>query len=306
MIRKIVEINEDLCNGCELCVTACHEGAIEMIDGKAKLVSDIYCDGLGDCLPACPTGAIEIIERTAVEYSQNAVDERLAAQKKALEAVEEKKVNETVEIKTLPVTDCGCDGAHDEMKKSLPVHDCGCGGAHDEMMKKMQSGGGCPGSAAMKLNVVSGQNVTNKAQAQAKVAGMKERLSEDPVKAELQSKLSSWPVQLNLVNPQADYLEGADLLIAADCTPFAYANFHNDFIKGRVTLIGCPKLDDNDYYIEKIGMILKQNNINSITVVRMEVPCCSGIVGAVKQAMLNSGMIVNYNEVTIGLDGSKS
>lgn len=297
MERKIVEINEELCNGCELCVTACHEGAIEMVDGKARLVSDIYCDGLGDCLPACPTGAIEIIERKAEDYSQEAVDARLEAQKKAMEEAEVKK--------TLPVHDCGCDGAHDEMKKSLPVHDCGCGGAHDEMMKKMQSGGGCPGSAAMKLNVISSGNVTNKAEAQAKVANMANRMMEDPVKAEIQSKLSSWPVQLNLVNPQAEYLEGADLLIAADCTAFAYGNFHNDFIKGRVTLIGCPKLDDNDYYVEKIGMILKQNNIKSITVVRMEVPCCSGIITAAKQAMLNSGMIVNYNEVTIGLDGSK-
>ncbi len=169
----------------------------------------------------------------------------------------------------------------------------------------MQSGGGCPGSAAMKLNVISNGNVSNKAEAQAKVANMANRMTEDPVKADIQSRLSSWPVQLNLVNPQADYLEGADLLIAADCTAFAYGNFHNDFIKGRVTLIGCPKLDDNDYYVEKIGMILKQNNIKSITVVRMEVPCCSGIVTAAKQAMLNSGMIVNYNEVTIGLDGSK-
>ena len=304
MIRKIVEIKEDLCNGCELCVTACHEGAIEMIDGKAKLVSDIYCDGLGDCLPACPTGAIEMIERKAVEYSQDAVDERLAAQKKALEEAEEKKAGEDVEKETLETTDCGCNGAHEEMKKSLPVHDCGCGGAHEEMMKKMKPSGGCPGSAAMKLNVVSSGNVSNKAQAQAKVADVEGRLSEDPIKAQLQSKLSSWPVQLNLVNPQADYLEGADLLIAADCTAFAYGNFHNDFIKGRVTLIGCPKLDDNDYYVEKISMILKENKIKSMTVVRMEVPCCSGIINAAKQAMLNSGMIVNYNEVTIGLDGS--
>ncbi len=293
MKRNIVEIHEDLCNGCELCVNACHEGAIEMIDGKAKLVSDIYCDGLGDCLPACPTGAIEIIERTAVEYSQDAVDARLEAQKEALAKAEEaKKLEEEKKVETQV-----------DKKKELPVHDCGCGGAHDDMMKKMNGGGGCPGSAAMKLNVVSSGNVSNKAEAMAKVKDMDSRMSEDPVKAQLQSKLSSWPVQLNLVNPQAEYLQGADLLIAADCTAFAHGNFHNDFIKGRVTLIGCPKLDDNEYYVEKIGMILKQNNIKSVTVVRMEVPCCSGIVAAAKQAMLNSGMIVNYNEVTIGLDG---
>lgn len=286
MERKIVEIHEELCNGCELCVSACHEGAIEMVDGKAKLVSDIYCDGLGDCLPACPTGAIEIIERKAQAYSQEAVDERLAAQSQV---------------------DNGTDdqAEADPEKNVLPVHDCGCGGAHDDMMKKMQSGGGCPGSAAMKLNVLSPEKASRKATAQAKVADMSSRMSEDPQKEMLQSKLSTWPVQINLVNPGADYLQGADLLIAADCTAFAYGNFHNDFIKGRVTLIGCPKLDDNNYYTEKIATILRQNNIASITVVRMEVPCCSGIVSAVKQAMLDAGTIVNYNEVTIELDGSK-
>jgi len=295
MKRNIVEINEDLCNGCKLCVTACHEGAIEMIDGKAKLVSDIYCDGLGDCLPACPTGAIEIIERSAVEYSQDAVDERLEAQKKALIKAENAKAEKIEAEKKVE--------KQVDKKNELPVHDCGCGGAHDDMMKKMNAGGGCPGSAAMKLNVVSNGNVSNKVQAMAKASDVASRMSEDPEKATLQSKLSSWPVQLNLVNPQAEYLEGADLLIAADCTAFAHGNFHNDFIKGRVALIGCPKLDDNEYYVEKIGMILKQNNIKSITVVRMEVPCCSGIITAAKQAMLNSGEIVQYNEVTIGLDG---
>lgn len=288
MERKIVEIHEELCNGCELCVSACHEGAIEMVDGKAKLVSDIYCDGLGDCLPACPTGAIEIIERKAEAYSQDAVDERLAAQEqKAQGQTAQNQVEEKPE------------------ENALPVHDCGCGGAHDDMMKKMQSGGGCPGSAAMKLNVLAPQKADRKAMAQAKVADMSNRMTEDPQKEMLQSKLSTWPVQINLVNPGADYLQGADLLIAADCTAFAYGNFHNDFIKGRVTLIGCPKLDDNNYYTEKIATILRQNDIASITVVRMEVPCCSGIVSAVKQAMLDAGTIVNYNEVTIELDGSK-
>ncbi len=274
MIRKIVEIDQALCNGCELCVNACHESAIEMVDGKAKLVSDIYCDGLGDCLPACPTGAIKIIERKAGEYSQEAVDARLEAQEKAIAAVSE--------------------------SNPLPVHDCGCGGAHDALMKHMKPSGGCPGSAAMTLKTVSQNPLENKANTGDQAT---ETLQEDDLKEALQSKLSSWPVQLNLVNTNADYLQGADLLIAADCTAFAHGNFHNTFIKGRVALIGCPKLDDHNHYIHKIAAILKQNSIASITVVRMEVPCCSGIVSAVKQAMLDAGTIVKYDEVTIGLDG---
>lgn len=275
MIRKIVEIDQTLCNGCELCVNACHESAIEMVDGKAKLVSDIYCDGLGDCLPACPTGAIKIIERKAGEYSQDAVDERIEAQKKAMEAVRE--------------------------TKELPVHDCGCGGAHDTLLKTMKPSGGCPGSAAMTLKTVARNPLEKRAQ-QGDQA--EQGLKEDDMKEALQSKLASWPVQLNLVSPNAPYLEGADLLIAADCTAFAHGDFHNTFIKGRVALIGCPKLDDNNYYTQKIAAILKENKINSITVVRMEVPCCAGIVSTVKEAMLEAGTIVNYKEVTIGLDGS--
>ncbi len=279
MIRKIVEIDETRCNGCELCVKACHENAIEMVDGKARLVSDIYCDGLGDCLPACPTGAIRIIERSADAYSQDAVDERLESQKKAMFTVKE--------------------------AKTVGHEDCGCNGAHEGLMQQMKKGGGCPGSAAMTLKTMTPNPIQRTS---SEVSGGsntgKAPLQEDAIKEMLQSKLSSWPVQINLVNPNADYLEGADLLIAADCTAFAYGNFHNDFIKGRVTLIGCPKLDDNAYYTEKIGMILKENTIRSITVVRMEVPCCSGIVGAVKQAMLNTGIIPKYNEITIGLDGN--
>lgn len=243
MKRKIISIDENLCNGCELCVKACHEGAIQMVDGKARLVSDQYCDGLGDCLPACPTGAIRMIEREAEEYSQEAVDKRLESLKPQQASPE-----------PMP---CGCPGT---MAKTLqrPV-----------MPPKL------------------------------------ERKPEPVAAGEIPSQLTQWPVQLKLINPGADYLKGADLLIAADCTAFAYGAFHRDFIQGRITLIGCPKLDDNQFYAEKLAEIFKTAQPKSITVVRMEVPCCSGIVQSVKQAMLNSGVIVPYSEVTIGIDGSR-
>ncbi len=244
MKRKIVKIDRELCNGCELCVNACHEGAIQMVDGKAELISDIYCDGLGDCLPACPTGAIEIIERDAEEYSQEAVD-TLLKQKKQKE----------------------------EQKKEKPFV--------------------CPGTMAKKI-----------ARKETVVSQKKE---DKPVNTDGQrpSELRQWPVQLNLVHPQAEYLDGSNLLIAADCTAYAYGDFHKDFVKDHVVVIGCPKLDDNAYYAEKLTEILSKNNIKSITVVRMEVPCCGGIVSAVKTAMLQSQTIIPYKEVTITIDGAR-
>ncbi|MGI6113989.1 MAG: ATP-binding protein [Mahellales bacterium] len=243
MIRKIVEINEDKCNGCGLCVDACHEGAIKLVNGKAKLISDQYCDGLGDCLPACPTDAIKIIEREADPYSQEAVDQ-----------LKKSKERENKAPAAMP---CGCPGtmAKKIEKKAQPK-------AETTVDTDYKDGGNRP------------------------------------------SELSQWPVQLKLINPRADYLKGADLLIAADCTAFAYGDFHRDFIKDHITVIGCPKLDDNEYYTEKLTEIIANNNIKSITVVRMEVPCCGGIVSAVKKAMLNSQTIVPYKEVVIGIDGN--
>lgn len=240
MLRKIIEINEDKCNGCGICVNACHEGAIELINGKARLVSDIYCDGLGDCLPGCPVGAIEIIERESLEYDDAAVKERM------------------------------------KEKEPLPC--------------------GCPGTAAKAIN----RNTILKPKIEIKVQAS-DLLAGDV--HENKSQLNQWPVQLKLVNSRADYLKGADILIAADCTAFAYGRFHEDFIKGRITLIACPKLDDNGFNKEKIEEILRINDIKSITVVRMEVPCCGGIVQAVKAAMLGAQKIVQYNEIIIGVNG---
>jgi len=234
MKRKIVEINEEKCNGCGLCAQACHEGAIQMVDGKAKLISDEYCDGLGDCLPACPTDAITIIEREAADYDEAKVKARMAA-------------------------------------------------------KKAPAACQCPGSAERTLK---GRKQEPEAE--------KPVINESPRRAEL----GNWPVQLHLLNPDASYLDGADLLVAADCAAYAHGDFHREFINGRVTMIGCPKLDDIAAYQEKITAILSRHDVNSITVARMEVPCCGGIVSAVRKAMLDSGTIVPYREVVIGLDGT--
>ena len=224
MIRKIIKIDEEKCNGCGACASACHEGAITMVDGKAKLLREDYCDGLGDCLPACPTGAISFEEREALAYDEEAVKKAQAG-------------------------------------KPLP---CGCPGTNSKVLKR--------GITKTSCDV----NIT--------------------------SRLNQWPVQIKLVPPNAPYFDGADLLVAADCTAYAYGNFHNDFIKNRITLIGCPKLDMVDY-TEKLTAIIRENDIKSVTCVRMEVPCCAGIENAVKRALMESGKFIPCSVVTISTDG---
>lgn len=230
MIRRIIEIEEAKCNGCGLCAAACHEGAIGMVDGKARLLRDDYCDGLGDCLPACPAGAIHFVEREAAEYDEVAV-----------------KKNQ---------------------KAALP---CGCPGTHSKVIVRQD------GSDSRQQ---SGLFETEKCQ----------------------SRLSQWPVQIKLVPVNAPYFENASLLIAADCTAYAYGSFHEEFIKGRVVLVGCPKLDEGDYS-EKLTRIIQNNNIKNVTVVRMEVPCCGGIEHAVKTALQESGKFLPWQVVTISTDG---
>ncbi len=227
MLRKIIKIDEALCNGCGACAEACHEGAIQMVDGKARLMRDDYCDGLGDCLPVCPTGAIRFEEREAAPYDAAAVE----AKKHAAHA------------------------------------------------------GGCPGHMARTLE----RKDTHSAH-------------EAPEPACAASQLQQWPVQIKLVPVNAPYFDGADLLIAADCTAYAYADFHRRFIKGHITLIGCPKLDEGDYS-EKLAAILAANDIQSLTVARMEVPCCGGIVNAVKTALQKSGKVIPWRVVTISTGG---
>ena len=230
MLRKIIHIDEDKCNGCGACANACHEGAIGMVDGKAKLLRDDFCDGLGDCLPACPTGAITFVEREAAEYNEAAV--------KASKA--EKSGD------TLP---CVCPGTHSKRIERHDRPECG---------------------------------------------------EESHVHA--RSMLSQWPVQIKLVPVNAPYFDGARLLVAADCTAYAYGAFHEDFIKNHITLVGCPKLDSVDYS-EKLTEIIRTNDIKSVTVVRMEVPCCGGLENAVKKALQASGKFIPWQVVTISTDG---
>ncbi len=229
MLRKIIKIDEEKCNGCGACAAACHEGAIEMVNGVAKLTREDYCDGLGDCLPACPTNAITFEEREARAYDEDAV--RAAKMKK-------------LGVK-LP---CGCPGSHSKaIKRDAPIP---------------------AGKTAVSVT----------------------------------SQLSQWPCQIKLVPVNAPYFEDANLLIAADCTAYAYGNFHNEFIRNHITLIGCPKLDEGDYS-EKLAQIIANNNIKSVKIVRMEVPCCSGIENAVKRALLSSGKFIPWQVVTISTDG---
>ncbi len=237
MIRRIIEINQETCNGCGLCAQACHEGAIGMVNGKAVLLRDDYCDGLGDCLPACPTGAITFVEREAAAYDEAAVLER--------------------------------------QKKEADSH---------------HSQGGCPGSKMRQLTPRANAPVPPSAS------------SSDPGFAPT-SQLSQWPVQIKLAPVNAPYFKDADLLIAADCTAFAYGNFHQDFMKGRITLIGCPKLDGVDYS-EKLTQIIANNDIKSVTILRMEVPCCGGIQQAAVTAMKNSKKFLPWQVVTISIDGN--
>jgi ferredoxin len=230
MIRKLIKIDDKKCNGCGLCVSACHEGAIGLADGKAKLLRDDYCDGLGNCLSVCPTGAITFEEREAAEFDEAAVKSNM-----------ENKQPETLA--------CGCPGTHSQL------------------------------------------------------IGRKNQHEEEPkLTSSADTHLKQWPVQIKLAPINAPYFKNAKLLVAADCTAYAYGNFHAGFMKNKITLIGCPKLDECDYS-EKLTAILKMNDIESVTVVRMEVPCCGGIENAVKNALRNSGKIIPWQIVTITTDG---
>ena len=233
MVRRVIQIDEEKCNGCGICAEACHEGAIGIVDGKAKLLRDDYCDGLGDCLPNCPVGAISFIEREAAAYDEAAVQEN---KKKQMQAMGQ-----------------------------APV-------------------GGCPGSRMRQLERKPAEENQN--------AG-------SPVS----SQLRQWPVQIKLLPVHAPFYEGANLLIAADCTAYAYAKFHDEFLKDRVVLVGCPKLDSTDYAV-KLAEIIRQNEVQSITVVRMEVPCCGGLEMAAKRALEASGKRLPWQVITVGTDGT--
>lgn len=235
--RKIVEINEELCDGCGQCVLSCAEGAIEIIDGKAKIVKDSYCDGLGACLGECPQGALKIIEREADEFDPEAVEEYLKG----------KEQQEKAAAGPMP---CGCPSSH------IQVFDAASKNAN---LPAFQTGGS--------------------------------------------SALTHWPVQIRLVPAKAPFLKEAHLLVAADCTPVAYPNFHRDFVQGRVVLLGCPKFDDANEYVKKFAEIFKTANIQSVTVLDMEVPCCSALPAIIKKGMEASGKTIPMEEVTVSIRG---
>ena len=243
MLRKIIKIDESKCNGCGACASACHEGAIAMVNGVAKLTREDYCDGLGDCLPACPTGAITFEMREAPAYDEAAV-KKAQLQKKLMQ----------------------------ELGGGMPC--------------------GCPGSQAKSIKHENTESESGSVSSASSVS---------PVQA-VPSRLSTWPVQIKLAPVNAPYFSGADLLIAADCSAYAYGNFHNDLIKNRVVLIGCPKLDEGDYS-EKLKAIIADNDIKSVTVLRMEVPCCGGIEMAARRALQESGKFIPWQVVTISTDG---
>ena len=231
MVRRIIEIDQEKCNGCGACAAACHEGAIGMVNSKATLLRDDYCDGLGDCLPTCPTGAITFVEREAAAYDEEAVKANMAAKKASAG---------------------GCSG-------------------------------GCPGSQSHAIRSAPVQEAP-------------------VVHSEVRSRLMQWPIQLKLLPIQAPFYQGAKLLVAADCTAFSRADFHERFMKGRITVIGCPKLDEGDY-TEKLTEILRLNDIREVTVVRMEDPCCGGIQRAVETALRASGKFIPWQVVTLSRDG---
>ncbi|MCL2878786.1 MAG: 4Fe-4S binding protein [Treponema sp.] len=240
MVRQIIKIDREKCNGCGLCVSACHEGAIGMKDGKATLLRDDYCDGLGNCLPVCPTGAITFENRDALEYNEMEVQKKMEQEK------------------------------HEDHGTLA----CGCPGSQSRVIDRAET---APAAQA---------GYTQSAAA--------------PVRPE--SQLRQWPIQIKLAPVNAPYFNNANILVSADCAAYAYGNFHNDFMKNKITLIGCPKLDDIDYS-EKLTAIIKSNNIKSVTIVRMEVPCCGGLENAVKTALKDSGKMIPWQVTTISTDG---
>ena len=337
MLRTIIHIDEKKCNGCGACAAACHEGAIGMVDGKAKLLRDDYCDGLGNCLPHCPTGAITFVEREAAAYDEEAVKEHQL--KKALEAMDGGHRNGGNCHSGACHSDAAASDAAAHAHRGSAHHDAvhgmphgGCPGSRVQFIHReaeasepAQPGhgtppfGGCPGSRmqVIRREQNAGQAQTAQAQAgfgaaQASETGAAPSPSfASPYASPYAqadaayrpvSALNQWPVQIKLVPVNAPYFNGAKLLIAADCTAYAYAAFHQDFLQGKICLIGCPKLDDADYS-EKLTEIIRNNDIRSVTIVRMEVPCCGGLEHAAVTALKNSGKFIPWQVATISIDG---
>ncbi len=275
--RKIIKIDQDKCNGCGLCIPNCPEGAIQIIDGKAHLISDLFCDGLGACIGHCPQGAITIEEREAEEYDEREVMENIVKQgknviKAHLGHLKEHNQHGCLEQAIDFLKEKNIEVPFDEVK------------GHSEHAHGFSS---CPSAKIMDFRK------------------KEETPKKEKVVSKGESELKTWPVQIMLVPPNAPYLNNADLLIAADCVPFAYADFHQDLLKDKILLVGCPKLDDTQIYQEKINQILEQDNIKSITYAHMEVPCCSGLIGIISEAISQSGKDIPFQEVIISIKGEK-
>jgi len=274
--RKIIKIDEEKCNGCGLCIPNCPEGALQIIDGKARLISDLFCDGLGACIGHCPEGAINIEEREAEKYDEKKVMENIVKQGKNVIIAHLKHLKEHNEMGYLK------QAVEVLKEKNMEVPHEAVAGGHGPMPC------GCPGSM-----------VKDFSSEQKGDTGKQEKT------VSAQSQLRQWPVQIMLVPPQAPYLNNADILIAADCVPFAYADFHTDLLKDKKLLVGCPKLDDLEFYGERLTQIFKNNNVKSVTYAHMEVPCCFGLIGVIKTAITDSGKDIPFHDVNISIKGER-
>lgn len=280
--RKIIKIDSGKCNGCGLCLPNCPEGALQIIDGKARLISDLFCDGLGACIGHCPQGAIQIEEREAGAYDEKKVMANIVKEGRNVIKAHLEHLKEHNQVRYFKEA---VDYLKEQGIKNPLLEEC----AHGAVAGRHGGLSACPGS---------------------KVIDFREKKEALPVRggavcAKVESELRQWPVQIMLVPPFAPYLDNADLLIAADCVPFAYAGFHSDLLKGRALLVGCPKLDDVQAYQEKFTQILKNNNVKSITYAHMEVPCCFGLVGVIKDAIAASGKAVPFKEAIISIRGER-
>lgn len=269
MLRKIVHIDEERCDGCGLCVQACVEGAIALIDGKARLVSEVYCDGLGACLGECPQGAITILEREAEAFDEDAVRRRLDESPARAGVAAERSIQ-----------------ADSSRAQGVRVHRGGDLRADEAKATGSDLPCGCPGTAVRELEPTSGAEGT---------AGLGE--------SRIASRLRNWPVQLRLLPITAPYLKGAHLLLAADCTAFAFPEFHRELLEGKVLLVGCPKLDDASFYREKLAAMIAENEVRALTVVLMEVPCCFGLANIARQALEDAGSDAALTVIKLGIQG---